>query len=162
MAVIICCVLFAAILAKNYVLSSIKQGARNNPRAQSSLVGKTLSIANIDWSKNQQTLILVLQKGCQFCDESVPFYRRLLTKELSSPTKTHLVAIFPHNNDESKQYLKDKMIEIADVRQASLKSVGVQGTPTLVLVDNTGTVLEQWVGKLPATQEDAVLSRLEP
>lgn len=104
--------------------------------------------------------MLVLQTGCRFCDESTPFYQRL-TKELASQSKTHLVVLFPQNYNESKQYLKNKMIEIAYVRQVSLQSIGVQGTPTLILVDSSGTVLEQWVGKLPATQEDAVLARLK-
>jgi len=36
----------------------------------------------------------------------------------------------------------------------------VSGTPTLLLVDNTGSVAEAWVGKLEPPQEEDVLTVL--
>jgi thioredoxin-related protein len=152
-AVIICCILFAVLLIKNFLSNGGQQ-------APVSLIGRKLILGNVDWTQSDHTLVFVLREGCHFCDESAPFYRRL-TNEFSNQSKLHLVAILPHSSDESRQYLKEKMIEIADVKQASLSSIGVRGTPTLLLVDNTGTVLEQWTGKLPSDQEDAVLARLK-
>jgi thioredoxin-related protein len=67
----------------------------------------------------------------------------------------------PSSVDDDRQYLREKGIEIADVVQASGLALGVNGTPTLLLVDNAGKVLEQWNGKLPATEADKVLSRLK-
>jgi thioredoxin-related protein len=119
-----------------------------------------VSVENVDWASHQQWVLLVLQKGCRFCEESMPFYKRL-TAQLSDQANAHLVALLPQTEKESRQYLTDNMVDIADVRQASLRSVGVQGTPTLLLVDKNGTVLEQWLGKVPASQEDTVLSRLK-
>jgi hypothetical protein len=52
----------------------------------------------------------------RFCDESVPFYQRL-TKGLSGQSRIHVVAVLPHSGDENKQYLKDKMLAISDVRR---------------------------------------------
>lgn len=158
-ALIACCVLFAVFLIRNYLLTSSKQTISTNPQANS-LIGKRLSINEIDWSKNQQTLVLVLQKDCRFCNESMPFYQRL-AKEFSNQTKTHLVAVFPDNLEESKQYLKENKVEINDVLQASLNSVGVRGTPTLLLIDNNGIVQEQWIGKQPPAKEESVIARLK-
>lgn len=159
-AFVACCVLFAIFLVKTYLFTSTKQDAKTAIASLPSLVGKKLSIDNIDSSNNQQTLLIILQRGCRFCEESVPFYQRL-TKELSNQTRTHLIAVFPPGDVDSKQYLKDKMIDIADVRQIAFRSIGVQGTPTLIMLDNTGTVLEQWVGRLPTAEEDAVILRLK-
>jgi thioredoxin-related protein len=165
-ALILCCVLVGAFLARNYLASRHRDTNSNTKHnigskpAVSSLVGKKLTIPDIVWSENQQTLLLILQKGCRFCDESAPFYKRL-TKELSAYPGTHIVAVLPHGDDENKQYLKAKMLAITDVRQASPRLIGVPGTPALVLVDNTGTVLEQWLGKLPTAEEEAVLFRVK-
>jgi hypothetical protein len=38
--------------------------------------------------------------------------------------------------------------------------LGVRGTPTLILVDGSGTVADVWVGALPSNQENEVISRL--
>lgn len=43
----------------------------------------------------------------------------------------------------------------------SLNKLGVQGTPTLLLLDDSGTVLQTWVGKLTPEREQAVLSALQ-
>jgi len=63
------------------------------------MVGNKLAISGIDWSQSQQTLLLVLQKGCRYCEESVPFYQRL-TKEISSQPKTRLIALLPGRSGE--------------------------------------------------------------
>ncbi len=160
-----CCILFGVFFFRNHAVYS-GNPIPERPQvakiglAGSSLVGKGMPVQGIDWTKSQQTVVLVLQEGCRFCDESTPFYQRL-TKEFSDPAKIHFVAALPESNDESRKYLKEKMIGISDVKQVSPTSIGVRGTPTLLLVDNTGTVLEQWNGKLPAAQEDAVIARLK-
>jgi hypothetical protein len=47
------------------------------------------------------------------------------------------------------------------VKQATLSTIGVTGTPTLLLVDNTGTVANVWQGKLQPDQEGGVLAVLK-
>jgi thioredoxin-related protein len=153
--------LFCVFLVKNYVLKN--DGApRQNPSAKSSrpsLVGNKLSAGDIEWTKSEGTLLVVLQKGCRFCDESAPFYQRL-TKALSTKPTTHIVAVFPGSQEENKQYLQDKKIDISDTKQLSPASLGVVGTPTLLLVDNAGVVVDEWRGKLSVDEEEQVINRL--
>jgi hypothetical protein len=66
-AIIICCVLFISFLVRNYLVTPNKPEVKPN-EASTTLVGKKLPNLNVDWSKNQQTLLIVLQKGCRFCD----------------------------------------------------------------------------------------------
>jgi thioredoxin-related protein len=148
--------LFSILLIKNFLPASPQPIEDRSPR---SLIGTTLSNTGIDWTQRQQTLLLVLRKGCHFCDESAPFYQRL-TRELSANEKTHLVAVLPSKDEESKQYLKEKNLEINDVRQLPARSLGVKGTPTLLLVDTKGVVVNEWLGKLSADQEQNVIARL--
>jgi hypothetical protein len=160
LALIVGCVAFVALIANRFVHPTIMSPAPAAPPTRNTIVGKKLALSGVDWSKHDQTLLVILRKGCRFCDESAPFYQRL-TKEIPNQTKTYLIAILPGNSDDNNQYLKEKMVPIQDVKQGSAEAIGVPGTPALVLVDNTGTVVEQWIGKLPAAQEDAVISRLK-
>jgi thioredoxin-related protein len=113
----------------------------------------------VDWSNNNQTLLLVLQKGCHFCTESAAFYQRLV-RETAGHGNIHLIAVLPQATDESKKYLDDLGVAIEEVKQATPDSIGVPGTPTLILVNDQGVVMTSWVGKLSADDEAKVLRRL--
>ena len=54
--------------------------------------------------------------------------------------ESQFVALFPQDIKQSEQYLKDNGIGIQDVKQSMPFSVGANGFPTLMLVDNTCTV----------------------
>lgn len=42
--------------------------------------GIKISLPELGWDTNQKTLLSVLQKGCKFCPESMPFYKNLVEK----------------------------------------------------------------------------------
>jgi hypothetical protein len=69
--------------------------------------------------------------------------------------------LLPQTVEEGRKYLESEGVRVDDVKQATLNVIGVQGTPTLLLVDNKGTVAEVWEGKLPPDQEEGVLSVLK-
>jgi len=58
-------------------------------------------------------------------------------------------------------YLKKLGVGINDVRQVSMSEVGLRGTPTLILVDNSGKVANVWAGVLPVDKENEVLGQLQ-
>jgi len=72
-----------------------------------------------------------------------------------------VVAVFPQDTSEGRKYLDGLNVPITEVAQATLDSLGVRGTPTLVIVDKTGTVKQSWVGRLTAERETEVLSRIK-
>ncbi|MGA9995841.1 MAG: hypothetical protein WBP93_10520 [Pyrinomonadaceae bacterium] len=156
-AIILVAILIGAVFVKNYLLSS-----RNAPENRDFRVpaGTKMALSATDWAQNGQTLLLVLQKGCHFCSESAPFYQRLV-RETAGHGTTHLLAVLPQTTDESKRYLNDMGVTIEDVKQAELDSIGVRGTPTLILVNNQGVVMNSWAGKLPADGEADVLRHLQ-
>jgi hypothetical protein len=81
-------------------------------------------------------------------------------RETAGRENIHLIAVLPQAFDESKKYLDDLGVAIEEVKQAQLDSIGVYGTPTLILVNNQGVVITSWVGKLSADGEAEVLRRL--
>jgi len=156
LAIIFAAVLLSVVLIKNYLLPYY---SKDGPRDFSVPAGAKVSLPGVDWSNNNQTLLLVLQKGCHFCTESAPFYQRLV-RETAGRENIHLIAVLPQTSDEGKKYLDDLGVTIEEVKQAQLDSIGVHGTPTLILVNNQGVVITSWVGKLSADGEAEVLRRL--
>ncbi|HEY6328194.1 MAG TPA: hypothetical protein VI756_02575, partial [Blastocatellia bacterium] len=102
--------------------------------------------------------ILAVAEGCHFCSESADFYKRIAKAVAGS--ETHLVVVLPQEVSEGRRYLSGLGVDVADVRKASLDSLGVAGTPTLILVDNSGLVKKVWVGKLSPEGEADVLNSL--
>jgi peroxiredoxin len=169
-ATIIIAVLLGLVVVKIYLFNSepLSRGRQrvDNPAmlppsarpVQESPVGKSIAIENVNWKENGKTLVLYVSATCHFCTESSPFYQRLV-KENSSNGVT-LLAVLPQSVEESKAYLKAQDINITQVYNTSLASIGVRATPTLLLVDEDGVVAESWRGKLTADQEAEVLNKL--
>lgn len=139
----------------------VQKYLRANPAPTHSAltVSMKVSLPGVYWAKNNRTLLLVMQKGCHFCTDSAPFYQRLV-RETAGRGDIHLVAVLPQTTDESKKYLSDLGVNIEDIRQASLNSMSVRGTPTLILVDSKGAVTNSWQGELSPDQESEVLRQL--
>ncbi|HEX8369579.1 MAG TPA: redoxin family protein [Pyrinomonadaceae bacterium] len=129
------------------------------PAAQVTPVGKAVPLEGINWKENKKTLVLYISTTCRYCNESSPFYK-LLAEKYSSDKNIKLIAVLPQPVDESKEHLKDLGINIGEVYNSQLKSIGVIATPTLLLVNDSGVVLEYWRGKLTSQRESEVLSKL--
>lgn len=121
-------------------------------------MGAQLNLPDIDWSHNGVNLVLALSTDCHYCRESAPFYRNLVGS--GTGDTFHTLAIFPQSTLESREYLRLQGIVVQEVRQANLSSLGVTGTPTLILVDNSGRVKSEWIGKLSPEQEGQVYRNL--
>jgi len=154
-AIITVALAICVVLVKRYLLDTPGPAEVNAISA-----GEKIALSNVDWQKGRQTLLVVLAQGCHYCAESVPFYQRL-AKEASTRGDTQLVAVLPQTPEEGRKYLDDLGVPIKDVEQASLSSIRVKGTPTLILVDNKGVVVDSWLGKLPSEKEAEVISKLQ-
>jgi thiol-disulfide isomerase/thioredoxin len=157
-AVIIVALLIGAAVVKRHLLADVS-GKDKSPPAREIPAGSKVPLPDIDWGKNGKTLLLALSPGCHYCSESAPFYQRL-ARETAAAGKAKLIAVFPTPVIESRKYLKEMAVEVYDVRQESLDAIGVTGTPTLILVDDTGVVTRAWIGQLQPDAEAEVLSNL--
>lgn len=182
LSIILVALVGATVLVKNYLLrpavpatSEINQTSGRNqqgsptdvravrtsavaPRAPEE--GSQLSVPGVSWGTSNQTVVLALSDKCRYCSESAPFYQRL-ARDLSQRHDIRLVAVFPQDAGAGKKYLDDLGVPVGQVIQASLDSLQVRGTPTLVLVDKNGTVTQSWVGKLSPERESEVLNRIK-
>lgn len=122
------------------------------------LIGKVIPLNEVDWEQNGTTVILYLSTTCRYCTESSPFYQRL--KAAKAGNNFRLVAVFPQDINESTKYLEILNFRADQILSASLNSIGVTGTPTLMLVTENGVVYEAWRGKLKEDVENEVLAKL--
>jgi len=165
----------ATVLVKNYLLRPAtpvatvvrstdgtqavpRESVRNAPTGPAA--GTQIAVPGVNWSDSDQTIVLALSNKCHFCTESAPFYQKL-TQELAGRKNVRVVAVFPQDTNAGKQYLDGLNVPITEVAQATLDSLGVRGTPTLLIVDKSGTVQQSWVGRLTAERETEVFSRIK-
>ena len=166
--VVITSVVLCSVLIKKYVLSSTKpeasvEAVQSKPPASSASrrpsiqAGTKITLPGIDWSKSTRTVVLALSTTCHFCSESAPFYQKL---QQQKPNSVRLVAVLPEAVEDSRNYLNKLGVNVSDIVQGSLASVGVSSTPTLLLIDNQGSVIESWVGKLSDSEAASVIGQL--
>jgi hypothetical protein len=147
--------LLSVVLVKQFLLPPRGRRAAG-PQA---VVGTNLkgSLPGVDWGKSGRTLILAISTQCHFCTDSVPFFKRV---EKERPRDVRLLAVLPQPVEESRKYLDAAGVRVDEVRQASPQSIGVPGTPTLLLVDARGKVSDVWRGKLQPNDEEKVIATL--
>lgn len=156
-AIIVVAILLGVVLVGRY-LRPTPPAPEDVERAQIE-PGTKLSLPSVDWSRSDQTLLMVLSTNCHFCTESAPFYQRL-AREKAKHKDVSLIAVMPQSVGEAQKYLDEHGISVDEVRQVDPRATHTRGTPTLIMVDRAGSVVASWVGKLPAEKEAEVLNRL--
>lgn len=169
LAIIVTSIVLSSVLVKTYFFPSFRNEVPTAAIQSQTLVssgsqrrtiqaGTKVSLPGIDWSKSGRTLVLALSTTCHFCSESAPFYEQLQQKRQGD---VRLVAIFPQPVEDSRNYLNKLGISVSDVVQGTLSSVGVSGTPTLLLIDNEGSVIDSWMGKLSESEAAKVMALIQ-
>jgi|GEM_PF-586002 len=156
-------VLIAAVLVAVYFAVLFLGRFRTQDQDHHAEAGLHLALPSAyTFSAHERTLIMAIQDGCRFCEESMPFYSKL-TKELNTGcADAGVVAVLPNPAPTADALLKRFGLQIPRLADTSLASIGVTGTPTLLLVDRDGVVSNVWVGKLSSEDESQVLAAIDP
>jgi hypothetical protein len=159
-ALILACVLFIGHLARNYYLG---RGAEQNlqPEIKTGEVVKLPGSDTVERQPASATLVMALSTHCGFCHASMPFYQKLSAFKNSSPVHMRLATVMPESKEEAEAYLKKYGIAADIVLSAPMSQVGVNGTPTLLLLDGENRLVRSWVGQLNNSQESEVVSQLQ-
>jgi thioredoxin-related protein len=154
--VVVFAVVAMGVLAKNYFAppgagtsAGVVQGS-NFPE-----------IAGVDYRQSPRTLILALNVDCRFCTRSVPFYNRLAEAQREKAEQFNIVAAFINKESERvRSYAEEKRLSVEALAGVNLDRLGIHTTPTLVLVDSAGKVLDSWRGALQPDAEREVFDAL--
>lgn len=146
-------IILAAVVFTVVAVQHFRSGRNETPHIP---VGAKFALQGVNWQDNNKNLVLGLSTGCHFCSESAPFYRELVQQCKQEHVRT--VAVFPEEPAAAEAYLKNEGVQVDEVRQAQLTDIGINGTPTLLLINEAGVVRDVWIGKLPDKDEKKVLA----
>ena len=148
-----------AIVAWNLIRLNGRIGAANNasraipPRVD--MVGKELGALKNNAKGVKKTVVLYLNPGCHFCEESMIFYRRLI-RGARDRKDIEIVIATPLAEEIGRAYAHMSGLDVERVLMLSPATVGLPGTPTVLLLDHQAVVTGSWVGKLKPPQESEV------
>jgi len=117
--------------------------------------GDRVSLPNVKLGPGG-TVVFGLRQGCHFCEASAPLYKRIIEAAQSAKGK-RVVAVLPEAADKGKSYLHSLGVEVSDVYNVPLSQIHVRGTPTLLLVSESGVVKRAWYGQQPAEQNGRIV-----
>ena len=155
-AVLLSCALLVAALGRNFYLSHTRPAAGTEAVAR----GQQITLPGYTPASTESTLIMVLSTQCHFCKDSMPFYRKLTVLHRSAPGRLRVVAVLPEPESEASAYLDRNGVGVDHVFSLPPGDIGVNATPTLLLLDPRNKVEESWVGLLGDSQQAEVLENL--
>ena len=137
-------------------------GARNTtPKAAPSLgitTGSQLPKAELfNPTGKAASLILALSTECRFCTESLPFYQELTQLDPIRSGRVQLSIGSAQPIDEMRLYLKEHGLGVAYILGLRPTGLRIAGTPTIVLADSRGLVLNVWRGLLNRDRQKDVV-----
>jgi thioredoxin-related protein len=152
--------LIVASLTATYVLvdqtlANHKSTAALNP---SVLLNKKLPLDNAAWGNAHYTVVIAMTTVCHFCHDSIPFYKSLADMEHNRPGQFQMVTVSPEAQKTTGDYLQQNQMPVDRVESAFLSSIDVSGTPTVFVVDSSGTVKKVYVGQLPPSRQQELIA----
>lgn len=128
------------------------------PQPNNELVGQDIdALGSIDFSAAARSLIMVLRSDCVFCQDSMPFYRRLVAEDRGD---AQIVVAAPPHDTSIVDYLASESVTPDSIIFLESGVLPVQGTPTLLMVDRDGVVTHAWLGLLNSDREADVIEIL--
>lgn len=148
-------ILLAAAAVFLFLLGRVGQ-QHTHGSAKALRVGDPLELTGTKWATAEKTLVLVLSKDCRYCQESAPFYHELV-RGLTDGKIRRSIAIVPKGRGQL-EWLRDSLSFSQDIHHADLAAIGFFATPSLAIVDSSGTITDLWVGKLSPPDETSILA----
>lgn len=112
-------------------------------------------------ARNEKTLIVAVTSGCTYCQDSVPFYRRLARLQKAGQIEAALLLVTPEPERVARAVLEINDLDLPMKASVSLGDMRIKITPTLALVDTDGEVKQVWFGRLDHLGEASVLAALQ-
>jgi thioredoxin-related protein len=160
-AIILVCAIAAFILIRNNFFNKNQQAG--GPRPPEVEVGEQFdALRQVVPAGADRALVVAVSPTCHFCTESMPFYKRLIDERNQKGSNTKVIAAVPveEAKAEEQKTMTGSGVSPDALVTLDFKEIKVPGTPTILLVDNQGKVLDVWVGKQESSGEEEILETL--
>jgi hypothetical protein len=142
-AVLVVAIIVAAVFVHSSGVLPSSSKPRNAAEAEQMLRGKAVPLADIRTSDSPATLVLGMSTHCIYCGQNTPLYAIL--SHIKAEHRMAFVAVGPEPKAEIDDYFQSRNIAPDRIVSRALESFNVSVTPTLMLVDSTGSVKYAWV-----------------
>ena len=157
LSILLLCVTVSAVLIKKHFLAAATASVSLDS-------GEVLALPEqAGLARSEKTLVIALSSDCRFCIESMPFYRELILSRAAADSDLRIVALVEHLDRlrQEQRLLQEAGVEVDSLLSVDFQSIGIAGTPTLVLVDRQGEALHVWKGKLTEEGQAQVYRSLD-
>ncbi|OLE55485.1 MAG: hypothetical protein AUG51_03235 [Acidobacteria bacterium 13_1_20CM_3_53_8] len=113
----------------------------------------------VDYSASRQTLVIALSSKCGYCRESLPFYKQVAESQGNNKI-TRILALSPETKQVADQFLEQNQLSLEAIPSVELNAYSIDATPTIILLDSKGIIIDFWVGKLPERVEQQILDAI--
>ncbi|MFA5897559.1 MAG: thioredoxin fold domain-containing protein [Hyphomicrobium sp.] len=109
-------------------------------------------VERVNYGASDKTVVLFVASTCKYCTQSMPFYEELARGRTLLRTQLLAVGFEPESTITS--YLAGHRVQTDAVLSTLSRKFKFAATPTLVVLDSKGVVLNQWVGALNERQNE--------
>ncbi len=131
----------------------------DEPVPARSAVGREVNLPGADWQAAPFSVLLQISSTCHFCDESMPFYKQLISARQQA-AKVPVIVASRDAVAVMRKHLEDRQVIVDKVLHARLESFAPV-TPTVYIVDSKGLVRRVFIGKLNSSGEKELLAIVE-
>lgn len=159
-AIILVCAIAAFVLIRNQFFPSQQRMPGAPPQVEK---GESFDqLKAVVPAGTNRALVVAVSPTCHFCNDSMPFYKRLIDERNQKGSQVKVIAAVPAEEAKAEEAKKfaDAGAQPDGMVHVDFSSIKVPGTPTLLLVDNNGKVLDVWVGKQDEKGEQDILEAL--
>lgn len=130
--------------------------------ATAGMVGQKLELPGAQLSHVGATVLIALSSRCRFCIASLPFYKELSSIAGGSEGRVSLlVASTTSNLEEVTALLQEYHVQPARILPSSFRSLHISGTPTVYVLDGSGTIQWAHAGRMDDARQKELVRLLK-
>lgn len=159
------CLISVSLVALYVLIDQRMVRSRQEPRRStpSDFIGRRLDFPEISWSTQRRSVVLAISSHCRYCIHSTPLYRSLGSAAAAKSGRGNgaLVVVTFEPVETMEAFLAQQGIVATKVLHVDFDSLRVRSTPTLLLVDAQGKVVDAFVGLVPPGKTDIPIKFLQ-
>jgi len=155
-AILVTCGLLVLTILQHRAVYTAWVAGQKGPESPFKIGESAEVLPGIDYGTSNIQLVLYVKSTCPYCTNSMAFYR-LIDAEMQRLKSVSFIAVSSEPVDILRTYLDQNSLRVDRLVSMGHKALG---TPTLVLVDNRGTIRGVWEGQQTAAGEGAIVEAL--
>lgn len=108
--------------------------------------------AGVSLEPGQRSILIFVRSGCIYCKQSMPFYRELMGGKMQA----RLIVLGAESKETLATYCASYGLSPDSIASVPMGATKFAVTPTLVVVEPDGTVVDAWTGELDRSRQAEV------